>query len=443
MCSQEFGKSKFEITDGAIVEVDEESGRAATFERIRAYLEHGSPGPWSMTDGNLVIGADETPIARLVEPWTAFNCALVANSPTYIGFLLSEIDRLNGVHRASWDLQLGNQESLRSALAEMQEKLDAGAEALGDWINRGVVPGAIGACIENLRESHDRFELKVAQLQQGLDRSIDERQKLLIANEELLAAKRERDGYAETIVQLTADLGRVTAELEELRTTNAALGLMAVESLGKAAEADRELAAKSHSLARLADVEAERNELRCRLNACAEALGDWLRGDGAIPWSIEEVVKQFSRAEDALADAEAARDRAIEERTTIGVRAADLTAKNHALREDRDRMKSVVWTLNNALTTYHDFTSELLEAQRLASQVPGLYADDWPPAQASPLEDVLRARALNRRQEPEVVVDVKFDGKEATDRMLEELAKHPGVTVTSVPPPSSDQVPSL
>ena len=427
MCSQEFGKSKYE-QPGPIVEVDEESERAAMFERIRSNLEHGSPGPWSMTDGNLVIGADETPIARLEQPWTAFNCALVANSPAYIGFLLSEIDRLNGVHRASWDLHLGNQESLRSSLAEMQEKLDAGAEALGDWINRGVVPGAIGACIENLRESHDRFELKVAQLQQGFDRAIEERQKLLIANEELLAAKRERDSHAETIVQLTADLKRATVELDELRTTNAALGLMAVESLGKVAAAERELDAAT-----------------TQITACREALrrGFGIAADESVLEAVEALIGALDRFRSRGDDAEAARDRAIEERTTIGVRAAELTAKNHALREEREHIKSVVWTLNNALTTYHDFTSELLEAQRLASQVPGLYADDWPPAQASPLEDVLRARALNRRQEPEVVVDVKFDGKEATDRMLEELAKHPGVTVTSVPPPSSDQVPSL
>lgn len=368
MCSQEFGKSKYE-QPGPIVEVDEESERAAMFERIRAYLEHGSPGPWSMTDGNLVIGADETPIARLEQPWTAFNCALVANSPAYIGFLLSEIDRLNGVHRASWDLHLGNQESLRSSLAEMQEKLDAGAEALGDWINRGVVPGAIGACIENLRESHDRFELKVAQLQQGFDRSIDERQKLLIANEELLAAKRERDSHAETIVQLTADLKRATVELDELRTTNAALGLMAVESLGKAAEADRELAAKSHSLTR-------------------------------------------------LAQAEAARDRAIEERTTIGVRATELTAKNHALRKENELLKSVVWANDNALTAYQDFVTELFEARRLASLVPGLYGNDEEPAA------------------PEVMIEAKFD-PEAGRRFVREFAAANPIVSTS------DQVPSL
>lgn len=264
--------------------------------------------------------------------------------------LEAELERTKGELLTSQEQHARSRESLRSSLDGLQARLDSCAESLGDWKHLGPVPGALPACIEFLR-----LTLETTQ-----------------------------------------------AERDELRINNAALGLMAVESLGKVAAAERELDAAT-----------------TQITACREALrrGFGIAADESVLEAVEALIGALDRFRSRGDDAEAARDRAIEERTTIGVRATELTAKNHALREERERMKSVVWTLNNALATYHDFTSELLEAQRLASQVPGLYATDDGP-------------------EPEVIVEVKFEDRPSRDVVREMLDKSPAVN-------TSDRVPSL
>lgn len=200
------------------------------------------------------------------------------------------------------------------------------------------------------------------------------------------ATERERDSHGETIVQLAADLDRVSDDLElhrvaykaaneELQDIYATIRPIQAEGNVKAVDVYRSLLDANSTL-------------RVQLNAAVRA---------------REILE--------------------EERTTTGVKAVGLAAKNHALREEREHIKSVVWTLNNALTTYHDFTSELLEAQRLASQVPGLYATDDEPEPA------------------EVVGDVKFE------ETVWEISGTPGRLRRKSSEPSdqerSDQVPSL
>lgn len=147
------------------------------------------------------------------------------------------------------------------------ERLDACREALGDWINRGVVPGAIPACIEALREDRDRL------------------------------AVREKD-------------------LE----------------------------------ARLRDALSDRDEAREAIHDSRRSLGPWIdRGvvPGALSSSIEALLEYVAQ-----------------------------------LRAENAKLRSLVWAQTNATTALHDFVTELLEAQRLASQVPSLFADEDVPPEA-------------------------------------------------------------
>lgn len=78
--------------------------------------------------------------------------------------------------------------------------------------------------IDKLRVERDRVtgELRTAQEQYGQKHAelLAVRGELSIAKEQTLEAERERDGHGETIVQLAADLERVTADRDELLVFN-------------------------------------------------------------------------------------------------------------------------------------------------------------------------------------------------------------------------------
>ncbi|MCC6641784.1 MAG: hypothetical protein IT386_11550 [Deltaproteobacteria bacterium] len=197
-------------------------------------------------------------------------------------------------------------ERVKALVADHAELLDCSRVALGPWIDRGAVPGAIPACIENVLAHVGHLESEVKRLDDALD-------------------------------TLQPQLDELVRERDELRTNNAALGVMAVESLGKASEIERELAAKAHELSTFAEVEA-------------------------------------------------ARDRAIRECERHEARARDFVVLSHQrdeqltdLQRENRQLRSVAWAQTNATTALHDFVTELLEAQRLAGQVPSLFADEDEP----------------------------------------------------------------